>query len=228
MSDPSCRTYRELLGVYVVGAIEPAERALLDEHLSQCYECREELAGLAPLTALMHRVPAAEAERIALAGASDDGADEPSAEVLSSLLKQVGAKRRTRRLRAMFTAAAAIVLTVGGVVAASEALNSHSHAFEVVTVTKSLPSGTLGATVRYGTINWGATSVSVRVTGFPEWTECKLWVITKGGRRDLVGGWTVGPGSNKLWYPIEAEVPKSSVASFVITWGNRSLRIPVA
>jgi anti-sigma factor RsiW len=226
MSDPSCRTYRELLGVYVVGAIEPGERALVDAHLSQCYECREELAGLARLTALMHRVPAAEAERIALAGATDDGSAQPSAEVLNSLLKQVGARRRTRRLRAMFTTAAAIVLTVGAAVAATEALNSHPHHFEVATVSRVTPRGTLGATVRYGGTTWGTTTVSVRVTGFPEWTECKFWVITKDGRRDLVGGWTVGPGSKKLWYPIEAEVPKSSVASFVITWGNRSLRIP--
>jgi anti-sigma factor RsiW len=223
MSDPSCRTYRELLGVYVVGAIEPSERALVDAHLGQCYECREELAGLAPLTSLMHRVPLAEAERIALGGASDDGSAEPSAEVLSSLLKQVGARRRRRRLRAMFTMAAAIALTVGGAVAATEALNSHPRNFEVVAVHK----GTRSATVRYGTTAWGTTTMSVRVTGFREWTECKFWVITKDGRRDLVGGWTVGPDAARLWYPIEAEVPKSSVASFVITWGNRSLRIPV-
>ena len=223
MSDPSCRTYRELLGVYVVGAIEPSERALLDAHLGQCYECREELAALAPLTALMHRVPVAEAERIALAGASDDGSAEPSAEVLSSLLKQVGARRRTRRLRAMFATAAAIVLTVGGAVAATEALNSHPHHFEVVSGTR----GSHGATIRYGGTTWG-TTMSVKVTGFREWTECRFWVITKDGRRDLVGGWTVGPGAYRLWYPVEADVPKSSVASFVITWGNHSLRIPTA
>ena len=221
MSDPSCRTYRELLGVYVVGAIEPAERALLDAHLGQCYECREELAGLAPLTSLMHRVPVAEAERIALGGASDDGSAEPSAEVLSSLLEQVGARRRTRRLRAMFATAAAIVLTVGGAVAATEALNSQPP-FEVARVT----SGSHGAIVRYGTANWTTTSMSVRVTGFREWTECKFWVITKDGRRDLAGGWTVGPGAYRIWYPAEVEVPKSNVASFLITWGNHTLRIP--
>jgi len=223
MSDPSCRTYRELLGVYVVGAMEPGERALLDAHLSQCYECREELAGLLRLTALMHRVPVAEAERIALAGATDDGSSEPSVEVLSSLLKQVGARRRTRRLRAMFTTAAAIVLTVGGAVAATEALNSHPP-FEVARVVQ----GPFGATVRYVKTTGGTTSMSVRVTGIPEWTECKFWVITKDGRRDLAGGWTVGPSSNKLWYPAEAVVPGSSVASFVITWGKHSLRIPTA
>jgi hypothetical protein len=223
MSDPSCRTYRELLGVYVVGAIEPSERALLDAHLGQCYECREELAGLAPLTSLMHRVSVAEAERIALGGATDDASAEPSAEVLSSLLKRVGARRRTRRLRAMFTTAAAIALTVGGAVAATESLASHPHPFEVAAVSR----GPFSATVRYGNTSWGTTTMSVRVTGIREWSECRFWVITKDGRRDLVGGWTVGPGSKRLWYPVEAEVPKSSVASFVITWGNRSLRIPV-
>ncbi len=37
MSDPSCGAFRELLGVYVVGAIEPGERAAVDAHLSHCY-----------------------------------------------------------------------------------------------------------------------------------------------------------------------------------------------
>lgn len=122
----------------------------------------------------------------------------------------------------MFTAAAAIVLTVGGAVAATESLASHSHPFEVARVS----SGPFSATVRYGNTSWGTTTMSVRVSGIREWSECKFWVITKDGRRDLVGGWTVGPGSKRLWYPIEAEVPKSNVASFVITWANRSLRIP--
>ncbi len=226
MSDPSCRTYRELLGVYVVGAIEPAERAPLDAHLGHCYECREELAGLAPLTALLHRVPVAEAERIALAGSADGGPDEPSPEVLSSLLKQGGAKRRTTRLRTMFTTAAAIVLTVGGAAAVTEALSPHQpHAtFDTASVSR----GVLAATVRYGKTTWGATTMTVQVTGFRKWTDCKFWVITKDGRKDLAGGWLVGPGSNRLWYPVQADVPKSSVAAFVITWGSHSLRIPAA
>jgi putative zinc finger protein len=225
MSDPSCRTYRELLGVYVVGAIEPGERAALDAHLGHCYECREELAGLAPLTALMHRVPVAEAERIALAGSGDDVPNEPSPEILNSLLKQVGAKRRTRRLRTMFTTAAAIVLTVGGAAGVTAALASHpAHHFDTATASR----GVLGATVRYGKADWGATTMSVRVTGFLEWTDCKFWVITKDGRRDLAGGWVVGPGANRIWYPVQVDVPESNVAGFVITWGSNSLQIPAA
>ena len=43
----SCREIRNSLGVYVLGAIDPAERAQVDEHLPTCADCREELASLA-------------------------------------------------------------------------------------------------------------------------------------------------------------------------------------
>ena len=48
-----CTDARQSLGVYVLGAIEPAERALVDAHLLTCRDCRDELAGLAGLPALL-------------------------------------------------------------------------------------------------------------------------------------------------------------------------------
>jgi hypothetical protein len=48
-----CRDIRHALGVYVLGAIDPAERAVVDSHLSSCPECREELAGLAAAAAVV-------------------------------------------------------------------------------------------------------------------------------------------------------------------------------
>jgi anti-sigma factor RsiW len=62
----SCREIRHALGVYVLGAIEPGDRAQVDEHLATCADCREELASLAGLPALLRRVPTAEAERLAV------------------------------------------------------------------------------------------------------------------------------------------------------------------
>ena len=146
MSDPSCRTFRELLGVYVVGAIEPGERAAVDAHLNQCYECREELAGLAPLPALLHRVPIEDAERIMLASQPAADVAEPSPAMLDSLLAQVGAKRRTRRVRGLFAAAAAVLVAVGGAAAVAEAIAPHHHAMDIATASR----GQLSATVRYG------------------------------------------------------------------------------
>ena len=62
-----CRQIRQALGVYVLGAIDPAERAQVDEHLATCPECREELASLAGLPAMLRKVPVVEAERLAAA-----------------------------------------------------------------------------------------------------------------------------------------------------------------
>jgi predicted anti-sigma-YlaC factor YlaD len=227
MSDPSCRTIRELLGVYVVGAIEPGERAAVDAHLNQCFDCREELAALAPLPALLHRVPLAEAERIGAAGSAAPDPAEPPAEILDGLLKQVAARRRTRRFRAMFTAAAAVLIAVGGAAAVSQSLTPHPTRARVDVATASI--GRLGATVHYGQSKWNSTTMSVQVTGFRPWTSCKFWVITKDGQRRLAGGWIVGPGADKLWYPIYSVVPESSVRGFEITWGSQgALQIPAS
>jgi hypothetical protein len=69
-----CADTRQALGIYVLGAIDPDERALVDAHVAGCRECREELAGLAGLPALLSRVDADEIGRIFLADA-DPAAD---------------------------------------------------------------------------------------------------------------------------------------------------------
>jgi hypothetical protein len=226
MSDPSCRTFRELLGVYVVGAIEPGERAAVDAHLSQCYECREELAALAPLPALLHRVPKEDAERIMLASEPPADVTEPSPDMLDSLLQQVGARRRTRRFRGLFTAAAAVLVTVGGAAAVAEAIAPHHHTRQIETATAT--KGLLGATVRYGESSWG-THMEVQVSGFKRWTACEFYVLTKNGRKVLAGGWLVGPDSQEIWYPVHSRIEEPDVTGFEITTASgKTLDIPAA
>ena len=53
-----CAAIRPELGVYVTGAIGPADRAALVRHLVSCQRCRDELAGLAALPGLLRRLPA--------------------------------------------------------------------------------------------------------------------------------------------------------------------------
>jgi predicted lipoprotein with Yx(FWY)xxD motif len=48
---------RPLVGVYLTGAIAPADRAVVVRHLAGCADCRAELAGLAALPALLRRPP---------------------------------------------------------------------------------------------------------------------------------------------------------------------------
>ena len=60
-----CAQIRPELGVYVLGAITPAGRAVVGRHLVSCPRCRDEVAGLAGIPAMLRRVPVA-AERFDL------------------------------------------------------------------------------------------------------------------------------------------------------------------
>ncbi|HUC59822.1 MAG TPA: zf-HC2 domain-containing protein [Streptosporangiaceae bacterium] len=225
MSGPECRNFRELLGVYVVGAIEPNERSQLEYHLNQCYDCREELAGLAVLPALLHRIPVAEAEQFVMSSDADCAHEDPAPRVLAGLLSDVGARRRARRWRGVLAAAAAVLVAVGGGAAAAASLGAgqsqkpHAAArFEVAEARQ----GNIDVTVRYDESRWG-TEMWVRVRGVPEWTNCKFWVRTADGHMALAGGWLVGPDSGGLWYPTQAGVSAANVAGFTLTSAGKVL-----
>jgi anti-sigma factor RsiW len=61
----ACAGVRSQLGVYLTGAIAPADRAAVVRHLTACEDCRAELAGLAGLPALLRRPAAAQAVTLA-------------------------------------------------------------------------------------------------------------------------------------------------------------------
>src|SRR6201997_739914 len=109
-----CPEARISLGVYVLGAIEPAERALVDAHLTTCRDCRDELAGLAGLPALLARVNPDEVSRIR----ADDtvrplASDDPPEELLGTVLGLAEARRRRNRWRYLATAAAVVAIAGG-------------------------------------------------------------------------------------------------------------------
>ena len=86
-----CTDARPSLGVYVLGAIDPAERALVDAHLLTCQDCRDELAGLAGLPALLARVNPDEVSRICAddtvrAGPHAGADDQPPDELIGTVL----------------------------------------------------------------------------------------------------------------------------------------------
>jgi anti-sigma factor RsiW len=104
-----CAEARLSLGVYVLGAIDPAERALVDSHLAGCRDCRDELAGLAGIPALLSRVGAEEAFALAESdgppasaaslAAVGQGTAEPPRELLATVIDLTSARRRRRRWR---------------------------------------------------------------------------------------------------------------------------------
>lgn len=223
-----CRDIRQALGVYVIGAIEPAERAQVDEHLAACPECREELAGLAGLPAFLHRVPVDEAQRLA---ADEDEAvlSLPSAKVLDSLLARTARVRRARRWRTITAAAAAVALAAGGGVAGALAAGSggatavagHAgHGWRTVSGTG--PHTTAALTVKYATRDWG-TGMKVHVHGIQPGTVCQLRVIDAAGHATVAASWRVPYHDTSIWYNASSSVPEGSLRSFQVTSGGKVL-----
>jgi hypothetical protein len=194
-----CTRLRISLGVYVLGAIEPAERAMVDTHLSHCGRCRDELASLAGLPALLGRVTE---DQIAELG-------PPSGELLDSILAQAARESRTRwRRNGVWLAAAAAVLVAvtGAGVDALTRGNDGGRPVPSITSPARPPSGTEPAAAKTVTGHdpvtgvraqiimqskeWG-TAFTVHLTGAPPGARCRLYAIDKNGRSDVAGGWEV-------------------------------------
>ncbi len=223
-----CRDIRHALGVYVLGAIDPADRSMVDAHLSTCPECREELAGLAGLPALLRRIPVGEAQQLA-----DDDLDEtagglpgpevPSDEMLRSLLARTTRARQARRWRGL--AAAAAVVLVAGVAGAAGWSATHDSdgdadssavAAHFTSATATNPATHVAATVRYAAKDWG-TVLDTRVKNVPDGDRCQLVVTDSSGHSTVVGGWTTSYDEAGVWYPGSAPIALDSVRSFEIT-----------
>jgi predicted anti-sigma-YlaC factor YlaD len=230
----SCREIRHSLGVYVLGAIEPGDRAQVDEHLATCADCREELASLAGLPALLRRVPTAEAERLAVADPAGSATDEtPPDHLLPSLLARTTQARRVRRWRELAAAAAVVVLALGAGAAGASLLGSGSspaaqrpahgqvsRTWHTVTALDAHTGATL--TVKYASVHWG-TTMAVQVAGVPSGTVCQFWVTDTHGRRFVVGGWRVEYQGRPVWYPASTSLTDTSLHSFQVTAGGKVL-----
>jgi len=230
-----CGEIRRALGVYVLGAIGPADRAAVDSHLARCADCREELAGLAGLPGRLGSVPAADVTGMALDEADAAGRDGRPPEVtLRSLLERAARLRRHLMWRRVAVAAAVAVIVGGGAVAVSRALyppalRPAASALQwTTTVHGSDPRTGAGATVSYLPQPWGL-ELHVQVSGIRPGTRCVLQVLGPRGQEVAAGGWTVAGGHAGAWYPASSPFPVSGVRGFVVaTSGGKALvSVPV-
>ncbi|MGP8001829.1 MAG: anti-sigma factor family protein [Streptosporangiaceae bacterium] len=226
-----CREVRHALGVYVLGAIDPAERALVDSHLSTCPECREELAGLAGLPALLRRIPVGEAQQLADEPDGELADDIPSDQVLNSLLARTSRARQARRWRGLAAAAAVVVIAGAAGAATWSALNPPAAAPVAVAQFKSVTASNrvthVSATIRYTAKDWG-TALDTRVHGLPAYVRCSLVVTDTAGHTMVAGSWTTSYDEGTTWYPGASSVMLDSVRSFEIVSGGRVLvTVPV-
>jgi predicted lipoprotein with Yx(FWY)xxD motif len=110
-----CADVRAELGVYVLGAITPADRAKVVRHLTACRRCRNEVAGLAVLPGLLRKLPAAIAAQLTAEGTlpDDPGLEAGLVNGLPDGLIRRVARRRLRQ-RWLTAAAVAVLAATAG------------------------------------------------------------------------------------------------------------------
>jgi hypothetical protein len=230
---PACGDVRRELGVYVLGAIAAADRSSVDGHLECCAACRDELAGLAGLPALLGRVPVDDVDSLVLAVG-----DELPPDRLGLLLDRAAGRRRLRTWHWLTAGVVVALLAGGGAVAASRMMHparydpadsangSAAHQSAVrnggVTVRASNPATQASAVVKYVAEPWGI-ELLVQVTGVPVGTRCEFEVTNAAGQRSAAGSWTVAAGHQGAWYPASSSVSLLAARSFVVAAGTRAL-----
>ena len=225
-----CAEARPSLGVYVLGAIDPGERGLVDVHLLTCRDCRDELAGLAGLPALLARVNPDEISRIRADDTVRPASDDPPEELLGTVLGLAEARRRRNRWRYL-SAAAAVAAIAGGLFAGLSSATSTTKTVAVGFTNGTAPWDTADATnaatgvtgtVAYAHQLWGE-SFQVLVDHIPAGTTCQMWVVHPDGTRTEVAAWTTAPDEGKVWYAGSMPSTAGSLGTFQITAGNQVL-----
>ena len=157
---------------YVLGSLEPAERAAFEAHLPGCAPCRGELVSFAGLPGLLSRVSPQEAA---------EGLPTVRPQMLDELLTRAARQQRARRHR-ILAAAAALILVAGGIVGAVELSQTSS-----ARVT-SAANGPVHARVQLTGASSG-TRITIKLTGVPSGQECHLVAIGKDGNSHDAGSW---------------------------------------
>jgi anti-sigma factor RsiW len=223
-----CPKARPSLGVYVLGVIDPAERALVDAHLATCQKCPDELAGLAGLPALLARLDPDEVSRIGAEDPVRTVFDEPPAELIGTVLDLAKAKRRWERWRYLSAAAAVVFLAAGafgGLQAATSTAKTvvvGSRITDWESVKGTNPATGASATVSYASQAWGS-AFDVLVKRIPMGTTCQLWVVHPDGTRTQAAAWTTARDEGHAWY--EGSMPSTAgpISQFQITANHRVL-----
>jgi anti-sigma factor RsiW len=192
----ACDDVRVLLGAYALGSLDPADERLVRDHLESCDACTAEFAELGRAASALALVDLADV--IGPAQAPDN---------LPSLLTQVRAFRRRRRLAAVAVAASVAVLAGigGGLVvggdgeqpvsgpSVSETPVSEPPVSEPPVASVSAEEAGISLAVDAWDKGWG-TALRAKVSGVPAGSRCSLVAVGLDGTREIAASWVV-PGS---------------------------------
>lgn len=203
------------LSAYMLGGADAREQLLLAEHIPGCPECREELARLAPIPALLARLP----PTMIPGGVPPGPAAGPRR--LTRLLPS-----RPWRATALTAAALAVGLAAGFSLAVpgrgpSAPPGTSAAAAHGVTFADNNPAGHVQATAVLTATSWG-TRIELQLSGEPRSKQCSLIVVTRAGAREQAGIWSAW-SNGPIKVPASASWHLYDISRLTIVSGARRL-----
>lgn len=192
--DPPGDTHRYATwdAAYVLGSLSGAERREFETHLADCASCREAVAELSGIPALLSQLSREDVAAINAAGPAP-----VTPELLPSLLQMVRWRRRRTRLTWLASAAAAVVLGVGVLVGVNGYVGSYTQP-----ATSSQPMAQVGTKLLTSTISlsserWGTfINLQCYCLAPPDAHHDTLAMVVVGrdGSQTRLATWVAEPG----------------------------------
>lgn len=184
---------------YVLGSLSASDRREFESHMAGCAACREAVADLSGVPALLSRLDHAEVAAMDEPGRGPAATPEMSPQLLPSLLATVRWRRRRARVVTwVASSAAAAVLGVGVLVGVQGYTAAPAH--QVATASQPMAQvGTtlLTSTVQVSSQHWG-TSINLRCVCLAPLNAhhdtLAMVVVGRDGSQTRLATWVAEPG----------------------------------
>lgn len=178
---------------YVLGSLSAADRREFEAHLAGCPACREAVADLSGVPALLSQLSRADVAAID----ESDRAPEMSPQLLPSLLEAVRWRRRRTRLTWLASAAAAVVLGIGVLVGVNDFVGTQTQPTTSAQPMSQVGTKLLTSTISLSSEHWG-TFINLRCFCLapPDAHHDTLAMVVVGrdGSQTRLATWVAEPG----------------------------------
>jgi hypothetical protein len=231
------------LGVYLLGALDPAERFAFESHLASCDICRVELVRLAPLPGMLNQItredfaddqPPTGAEGTTVTRlprqtwADTEPVPLPLPPAIDTPADPPEVPRQRPRKRYWQVAAAAalvVVLAVGGIFGWQAIREPAVPVAQGVTWSVTTSDGSASVDARLVDHEWG-TEILSKIEGLPPGRKCYLVVYDHYGKREVAGWWGTDHDANTE-IPASTSIPRSKIARLEFKLDDKTVALTI-
>jgi anti-sigma factor RsiW len=184
---------------YVLGSLSASDRREFETHMAGCTSCREAVADLSGVPALLSQLASEEVVAIDESGRTVSAAPEISPELLPSLLATVRWRRRRTRVATWVASAAAAAVLGVGVLVGVQGTNS-APAQQVAASSQpmaQISTSLLTSTVQLSSQHWG-TSINLKCVCLAPLNAhhdtLAMVVVGRDGSQTRLATWVAEPG----------------------------------